>query len=83
MTIRVLLIMQSRECFAIVLQEKFFKLGENLKSSRKYATPGILAGVDMSEEMKNMAIEAGLYVANIQDEVFQIDTPPSFEPKAW
>ncbi|NLQ06197.1 DUF3782 domain-containing protein [Cylindrospermopsis raciborskii] len=44
---------------------------------------GILAGVDMSEEMKNMAIEAGLYVANIQDEVFQIDTPPSFEPKAW
>jgi hypothetical protein len=44
---------------------------------------GILAGVDMSEEMKNMAIEAGLYVAKIQDEVFQIDTPPSFEPRAW
>jgi hypothetical protein len=43
---------------------------------------GILA-VDMSEEMKNMAIEAGLYVAKIQDEVFQIDTPPSFEPRAW
>jgi hypothetical protein len=38
-TIRVLLKMQSRECFAIVPQEKFFKLGENLKSSRKYATP--------------------------------------------
>jgi hypothetical protein len=44
---------------------------------------GVLAGVDIPEQMKNRSLEEGLYVARIQDDVFQMDTPSGFEAKAW
>ena len=44
---------------------------------------GILAAVDMSAQLREKALQAGLYVARIQDEVFELDTPPSFNPRAW
>jgi len=44
---------------------------------------GILAAVDMSAQLRDKALQAGLYVARIQDEVFELDTPPSFTPRTW
>ena len=44
---------------------------------------GILAAVDMSVQLREKVLQAGLYVARIQDEVFELDTPPSFIPRAW
>ncbi|MDH6063308.1 DUF3782 domain-containing protein [Umezakia ovalisporum] len=44
---------------------------------------GILAAVDMSVQVREKALQAGLYVARIQDEVFELDTPPSFHPRVW
>ena len=44
---------------------------------------GILAAVDMSVQVREKALQAGLYVARIQDEVFELDTPPSFNPRVW
>lgn len=44
---------------------------------------GILAAVDMSAQLREKVLQAGLYVARIQDEVFELDTPPSFIPRAW
>ncbi|MBE9239120.1 DUF3782 domain-containing protein, partial [Anabaena aphanizomenioides LEGE 00250] len=41
------------------------------------------AAVDMSAQLREKALQAGLYVARIQDEVFELDTPPSFHPRAW
>ncbi|XGB38967.1 MAG: DUF3782 domain-containing protein [Cyanobacteria bacterium LVE1205-1] len=37
---------------------------------------GILAAVDMSAQLRETVLQAGLYVARIQDEVFELDTPP-------
>lgn len=44
---------------------------------------GILAAVDMSAQLREKVLQAGLYVARIQDEVFELDIPPSFIPRAW
>lgn len=42
---------------------------------------GILACVQGSKEVKDKAMEAGLYVASIHDEVFELKTPAYFVPK--
>ncbi len=44
---------------------------------------GILAAVDMSNAVKAEVLHAGLYVARIRDEVFELDTPATFQPKNW
>ena len=44
---------------------------------------GILAAVDWSEELKTKVLAAGLYVARIHDEVFELETPADFQPKLW
>lgn len=50
----------------------------------EYATKklyGILACVQGSKEVKHKAIETGLYVASIHDEVFELKTPAYFVPR--
>jgi multidrug efflux pump subunit AcrA (membrane-fusion protein) len=44
---------------------------------------GILAAVDLSAELKDKALREGLYVARIHDNVFELDTPDDFAPRAW
>ena len=44
---------------------------------------GILAAVDISAELREKVLQAGFYVARIQDEVFELDTPESFSPRAY
>lgn len=42
---------------------------------------GILACVQGSKEVRDKAMAAGLYVASIHDEVFELKTPAYFVPR--
>jgi hypothetical protein len=44
---------------------------------------GILAAVDISVELREKALQAGFYVARIHDELFELDTPETFNPKPY
>jgi hypothetical protein len=44
---------------------------------------GIIAAMDMSEMLKKRVLEAGFYVARIQDETFSLDTPNEFQAKCF
>ena len=44
---------------------------------------GILAAVDMSDALREQAMQEGLYVARIQDEVFELTVSDDFQPVAF
>ncbi|MEY4768620.1 MAG: hypothetical protein RL637_1259 [Pseudomonadota bacterium] len=44
---------------------------------------GIIAAVDRSEMLKNKVLEAGFYVARIQDETFSLESPSGFQAKCF
>jgi len=44
---------------------------------------GIIAAVDMSEMLKKRVLEAGFYVARIQDETFSLESPSGFRAKCF
>jgi len=44
---------------------------------------GILASVDMSPELRQKTLQEGFYVARIQDQVFELDTPENFQPQSY
>jgi len=44
---------------------------------------GILAAVDISATLRERALREGLCVARIHDNVFEMDTPNGFQPKAF
>ncbi len=44
---------------------------------------GILASVDMSPELRQKTLQEGFYVARIQDQVFELDTPDNFQPQSY
>jgi len=44
---------------------------------------GILAAVDMSHELRQKTLQEGFYVARIQDQVFELDTPENFQPQSY
>ncbi len=44
---------------------------------------GILAAVDLSPALRARALGAGLYVARIHDQVFELDVPDDFEARAY
>jgi len=47
------------------------------------AVYGILASVDLPAELRERVLKAGFYVARIHDEVFELDVPANFKPKAY
>lgn len=44
---------------------------------------GILAAVDVSDEMAGRVLSAGLYLARIHDEEFQLQVPSDFQPRVF
>jgi hypothetical protein len=44
---------------------------------------GILAGVDIPEDLPACAVAAGVYLARIRDDTFQLISPPGFVPKSF
>ena len=50
------------------------------KDKRLY---GILASVDLSNELRTKILQEGLYVARIHDQVFELDIPDNFQPRTY
>lgn len=44
---------------------------------------GILAAVDISQSLRERVLREGIYVARIHDQVFEMDSPAGFRPKAY
>jgi hypothetical protein len=44
---------------------------------------GIIAAVDMSEMLKKKVLDAGFYVARIQDETFRLESPSGVQAKCF
>ena len=44
---------------------------------------GILAAVDLGNELREKILREGLYVARIHDQVFELDIPDDFQPQTY
>lgn len=44
---------------------------------------GILAAVDIPEDLRQRVLRSGIYLARIHDEVFDLEVPESFQPRAF
>jgi hypothetical protein len=44
---------------------------------------GILAAVDLSNELREKILQEGFYVARIHDQVFELDVPDNFQPQPY
>ena len=73
-----------------VREEAIDQLQTILKRFRRFfpehkdkAVYGILAVVDVSAELRERILKAGFYVARIHNEVFELDVPANFRPKAY
>lgn len=44
---------------------------------------GVIAAVDVSEQMKRKVLKSGLYLAVIRDDTFHLDVPADFKPKRF
>jgi hypothetical protein len=62
----------------IRLMQRFTEFFPEHKGKKLF---GIMGFVDGSEETRQMALKAGLYVAHIHDEIFDLDTKTSFTPR--
>ena len=60
--------------------ERFRKFFPEHKDKTVY---GILAAVDLTDELRERILKAGFYVARIHDEIFELDVPANFKPKAY
>jgi len=60
--------------------EKFPRFFPEHKDKALY---GIIAAVDVSKQMKQKVLKAGLYLALIKDDVFSLDVPEGFEAKTF
>ena len=50
------------------------------KDKRLY---GILASVDLSNQLRAKILQEGFYVARIHDQVFELDIPDNFQPRTY
>ena len=60
--------------------EKFPRFYPEHKNRALY---GIIAAVDVSEQMKKKVLQAGLYLALIRDDTFCLDVPKGFKAKRF
>ncbi|MEB3188898.1 MAG: DUF3782 domain-containing protein [Snowella sp.] len=44
---------------------------------------GVLASVDLSNDLRTKILQEGLYVARIHDQVFELDIPDNFQPQSY
>lgn len=75
---------------AVKRQESIGQLKKLLECFRDYfpvhkdkTVYGILAAVDIAAALRARALDEGLYVARIHDNIFEMDTPDGFKPRAY
>ncbi len=62
------------------IMEKFPKFFTELSHKKRY---GIIVAIKTTPEMKKKVYEAGFLLANVENNIFKLDTPEGFKPKAW
>src|SRR3954464_5636641 len=62
-----------------ILRE-FHDFYSNHKDKKVY---GILAAVDIPEDLEKRVLKEGIYLARIHDDTFEITVPDSFQPRAF
>jgi hypothetical protein len=72
-----------REESIVQMKKLLGKFRDYFPEHRDKAVFGILAAVDISPDLRKRALAEGLYVARIHNDVFTMDTPEDFRPKAW
>ena len=60
--------------------QRFRRFFSEHKDKKLY---GILAAVDLSNELREKILQEGLYVARIHDQVFELDIPDNFQPRLY
>jgi hypothetical protein len=60
------------------IMERFSDFFPEHKDKKLY---GIIAYIDASEEGKNLALKKGFYLANIHDEIFDLEISTKYTPK--
>jgi hypothetical protein len=73
----------AREASIAQLKTQLQRFREFFPEHKDKTLFGILAAVDMSESLRQQALQEGLYVARIQDEVFELTVPATFQPVAF
>ncbi|WP_295580080.1 DUF3782 domain-containing protein [uncultured Lamprocystis sp.] len=72
-----------REESILQLKQLLKRFREFFPEHRDKCLYGILAAVDLSAEMRERILRAGFYVARIHDQIFALDVPDDFQPKAY
>lgn len=73
----------ARETSIDQLKTQLRRFREFFPEHREKQVFGILAAVDMSDALREQVLREGLYVARIQDEVFELTVPEDFQPVAF
>jgi hypothetical protein len=73
----------AREASLDQLKTQLQRFREFFPEHRDKQVFGILAAVDMSDALREQVLREGLYVARIQDEVFELTVPDDFQPVAF
>ncbi len=73
----------AREAALTQLKTQLERFREFFPEHRDKQVFGILAAVDMPEALRQQALQTGVYVARIQDEVFELTVPNDFQPVAF
>jgi hypothetical protein len=60
--------------------QRFRRFFSEHKDKKLY---GILAAVDLSNELREKILQEGFYVARIHDQVFELDIPDNFQPRPY
>jgi hypothetical protein len=60
--------------------QRFRRFFSEHKDKKLY---GILASVDLSNELREKILQEGFYVARIHDQVFELDIPDNFQPRLY
>jgi len=63
--------------------EHLNRFTEFFPEHRNKSLYGIVAAVDVTEQVKKKVLDAGLYLALIRDDTFQLDVPENFQPKRF
>ena len=65
------------------LQDLLLRFREFFPEHRDKRLYGILAAVDLSAAMRERVLREGFYAARIHDQVFTLDVPDGFQPRAF
>jgi hypothetical protein len=65
------------------INKKLTQIKKYLSKYKDYDIIGFVGSVNYEEEIDGTAIEQGIYVFRVTDEVARLSVPKNFKPKIW